>query len=77
MGEIKAIKPQPNSELIEELTQLLEQAKTGEVQAAAIVTLNAQAEFAMYWDRGTNSILSLLGGAEMLKADITMNGMEW
>ena len=77
VAEIRTLHPEPNLDLIGELTELLEQAKRGEVQAAAVATINTQGEFMTYWERGNTSILGLVGATEMLKADIVANGMEW
>lgn len=77
MGELKSIEKTPNKELVNVLKELLEEAEKGEIQAIAFATLNEGNGFVVGWEQGNCPILSLLGASDMLKSDITLNGMEW
>lgn len=77
MTDIRSIGTKPNPLLVEQLKDLLASAESGEIQAMGIATLNAGGEFITGWEAGECPVLSLLGAAEMLKADIMLNGMEW
>lgn len=77
MTDIRSIGTKPNPMLVEQLKDLLASAESGEIQAMAVATLNSGGEFIVGWEAGTCPVLSLLGAAEMLKAEILINGMEW
>ena len=77
MTDLKHVQPEPNPELVAELKDLLAKAERGEIQAMAVATLNTGGEFMTGWEAGALPVLTLLGAAEMLKADIMLNGMEW
>ena len=74
---IKPVGVKPNQDIIEEIERLLADAKTGKVQGIAVAEITTGAEFAVWFERGETSILSLLGASEMLKTEIAMGGMEW
>lgn len=77
VNSIKPIRTSPNENIINELERLLADAKAGKVQGIAVAEIMTGSEFAVWFERGETSILSLLGAAEMLKTEIAVGGMEW
>jgi len=73
---LKTIKPEPNADLVASISDLLESAKNGEVQAAAIAVLDSNRQLITLWDRGTTPIVSLLGAVESLKLEVWTEGFE-
>lgn len=77
MADIKSVSVEPNKDIIDELERAIEDAKAGRLQGIAVAELNGSGVFSTWFERGSTSILSLLGAVEMLKTEVAMSGMEW
>ena len=76
MDNLHEIKPEPNQDAIEYLEDLLERAKTGEIQGFAIAIAKSKGTTANGWSGIQNQCMSIIGELESLKVDLIRSNVD-